>query len=820
MSFDDYSYLAFIAIVIFDIAALSLSLYLWSKYRLFIISLVHNGFSSRKIRLKKKLSDKNEQIFDERNLNPAKLTSLLLKKGIFTNLPYTHSDTYLDQLTNSKTFSSGKFDDKNIRSSDSMDNLIITIRDTSGSIGTDEIPGARRLAKTLHKYKNSTTWWSYLLYDCSKRIHNNEAKLYLNFMGQSCRLLLICFLFSVSINILVFIIFLFQKEPYRFLNYTFQDMLNSKTTTWALYIATWVYSFVTYYFIMKFRDHLEGNKQLSAILRPQLHTLMIYGFDKAVTDPSVIYNHFDNYFPGQVISAHIVMNHSRRLILENKLEYAKLQLAGLYDSISIVPGFELSHKSSESKQHEVDEDLINLEPKSKLKRFYSSTSLFRDLPRSDSLKIRSFSCHNLHYSPQKNKSEHKRSDSSDRDIYGRYGRRKSRFIKRIMTIKNLKKEIDEEKRKVQTTSSRICFVSFADSNLVMHILRDKKILESMFNWLISPAPHPKDIIWLNLSRSANEILLRGFLINFVVILFYVLVTYFLAKLNIIRRYNGPKNNEGVAQLINSSFWHGIIQSLVTLFINSAVHPNLIFFLTKNIGKIFEFIIILGIWTHTRFQKYLLFEHVVYLFTSTIFVPLLASMIAIWRVFDGNVDLLSVELGRILINTSWKYVTTYIINASLLVPCNQLLQLSPLALRYFNQAVFNTDEGVPFFDLGYWYAYHLSVFTLALSFGLFIPYLLPLAALYFAVRFYVDRHNIAYNLSQFPFDTSGDISKMAVKSMLLCVSIMQFMMSGVFSQSKKLSPFLNTILYIAPVVSFKTFLKNNLDHLAPHVWLLY
>lgn len=64
----------------------------------------------------------------------------------------------------------------------------------------------------------------------------------------------------------------------------------------------------------------------------------------------------------------------------------------------------------------------------------------------------------------------------------------------------------------------------------------------MFNWLISPAPHPKDIIWLNLSRSSNEILLRGFLINFVVILFYVLVTYFLAKMNIIRRYNGPKSN--------------------------------------------------------------------------------------------------------------------------------------------------------------------------------------------------------------------------------------------------------------------------------------
>eukprot|EP00375_Theileria_parva_P001742 XP_764417.1 hypothetical protein [Theileria parva strain Muguga] len=257
----------------------------------------------------------------------------------------------------------------------------------------------------------------------------------------------------------------------------------------------------------------------------------------------------------------------------------------------------------------------------------------------------------------------------------------------------------------------------------------------------------------------------------------------------------------MVNLLQPQQYLGIIQSMVTLFINSAVHPNLIFFLTKNIGTAYTFTITLGIWTHTRFQKYLLFEHIIYLFTSTIFVPLVASMIAIWRVFDGNVDLLSLELGRILINTSWKYVTTYIVNASLLVPCNQLLQVSPLAFRYFNQTVFNTDDGIPFFDLGYWYAYHLSVFTLALSFGLFIPYLLPLAALYFAARFYVDRHNIAYNLWQFPFDTSGNISKTAIKSMLLCVSIMQFMMSGVFTQSKKLPPFLNTILYIAPVTTW-------------------
>ncbi|AFZ81623.1 hypothetical protein BEWA_010390 [Theileria equi strain WA] len=91
-------------------------------------------------------------------------------------------------------------------------------------------------------------------------------------------------------------------------------------------------------------------------------------------------------------------------------------------------------------------------------------------------------------------------------------------------------------------------------------------------------------------------------------------------------------------------------------------------------------VFLGFWTQTSLQKYLLFGHIFYLFTSTIFVPLLASMIAIWQVFDGAVHLLSLELGKMLINTSWKYVTIHVMNATFIIPCNQLLQISQLASK--------------------------------------------------------------------------------------------------------------------------------------------
>ncbi|UKK02938.2 hypothetical protein MACK_003038 [Theileria orientalis] len=778
MKFDDYSYLALMGIVIFDVATLSFFIFLWSIYRNSIITLVHVGFSTRKLRLKR-MKKEEDVFFDKHNFDAVKPNKLFLKKE--TN----------PELALKKSFMTDKFDDRLRLTSSSIDNFGLYVKLHNQSIGTDDIPGARKLAKSLYKFKSKRSWWTYFLYDCSKRITNNEAILYLKFMGQNCKMMLMCLLSSVIINVLVFLVFLFQGDPGTFLSYTFHDMLNCKTTTWALYINTWVYSIIAYYFILKFRNNIEGNKQVSAILRPQLHTIMVSGFSKTVTDPAVMYRHFDNYFPGQVISVHLVKDHGRRLLLENKLECLKKQLAGLYDAVSAPIGTHFVHKAPDTKFSD-DKNVLGTQRMPSFRRSASCHVPNLVHKSTENINVKSFSCHNLLLPDETESSDERILNSMEKDIYERYGASKSKFIRRMIAIKRLKTDIEEEKNRESVYSSRICFISFADSNLVIHILRDKRILETMHKWYISPAPHPKDIIWMNLNKTRLDVIIRGFLINLAMILFYLFVTYILVKFNIIKRYNEEDEPvEGVGQLIRSSFWHGILQSLVTLFINSAVHPNLIFFLSKHIG----------VWTHTNFQKYLLFEHIVYLFTSTILVPLLASMIAIWRVFDGDVDLLSREMGRILINTSWKYVTIYLINATFIVPCNQLMQMSPLAMRYFNQMVFNTDDGIPFFDLGYWYAYHLALLTLVLSFGLFTPYLLPLAALYFVIRFYVDRHNIAYSLWQFPFDTSGDISKTAIKSMLLCVSIMQFMMSGVFSQNKNLPHLLIAILYIAPVTTW-------------------
>ncbi|AFZ81622.1 hypothetical protein BEWA_010380 [Theileria equi strain WA] len=530
MESEDKGYLVFIGIVIFDLTLFSLALFLWSKYRLQIIALTHNGFANRNIRFTKLLSDSINLVEDKNKIVKVLSPHSIEKKNINhirwnsrTNGPVSHATI------------------THLRSS-SNDNSGLYVKVSNDSIGTDDIPGASALARALYKYKSSERWWNPLLYDCSNKIENNEANLYLKFMSKTCKMLLICFMFSVIINGCVFLYFLSQGNPHIFLVYTFEDMLNCKVTTWALYIMVWIYSFIAYYFVSIFRNNLDGKKQVTAILRPQLHTIMVAGFNKSITNPSLIYNHFNTLFPGQVISTHIVMDHSKRLRYEHELENEKLQLTGLYDLVSISSTCQLN-KSDVTSIRDISvnhSDVSHTYGKTSIVRSLSAnlgeSEIFTTKSESDKKVNKSLSSQNLTYVPTAKAEVTGSQAVIEKETHEYYGDMKQHFFKHIDRIKRLKIQIEEEKNKIHNVSARVCFVSFADSNIVLHILKDNKILDFIPQWHISPAPHPNDLIWLNLHISRYNVLLRMLFFNFLLVVFYVGVTYLLIKLNMIKRF--------------------------------------------------------------------------------------------------------------------------------------------------------------------------------------------------------------------------------------------------------------------------------------------
>eukprot|EP00922_Rhytidocystis_sp_ex-Travisia-forbesii_P002696 GHVS01003978.1.p1 GENE.GHVS01003978.1~~GHVS01003978.1.p1 ORF type:complete len:1059 (+),score=183.26 GHVS01003978.1:93-3269(+) len=84
-----------------------------------------------------------------------------------------------------------------------------------------------------------------------------------------------------------------------------------------------------------------------------------------------------------------------------------------------------------------------------------------------------------------------------------------------------------------------------------------------------------------------------------------------------------------------------------------------------------------------------------------------------------------------------------------------------------------------FDFGYWYAVCLSTFTLVFVFSVVVPLILPLGALFFALKYRIDRYNFENGVWCVDKDSGGRIVGTACRYMIFAISFLQFCMSGFF-----------------------------------------
>lgn len=821
----------FIIIIAMDIVVFCVSLYIWCKKRSKIIAFLHTGFTGLRINYYRKQKDTKDKVgyFDNFDHVDVKRPHLFRKNGT-QRVEATGGDSvHYEQADEGPTEQNSIYVDSN--------------GDTGPKAPTETLPAQINAGKS--------SWLHHLLYGNASNIRNNEAVLYLRFMRSTCMMLLLCSAVALVSNGIIYTHLALKTKPYIITTYTIEDLTQSRLVVWMLYATTWIYSIIVYVYILNFRSMVNEGKQIAVILRPQLHTIMVTGFDKTVTDPTYIYNHFNKYFPQHILSVHIVVNHSKRMILEEELEATKAQLTLCRDMSFMMPLKNKERPALRKKNPaQMSEDDTSAEVCRKQDRSAAvhrrSRSCEDLLPKGDSKRGETINRLHRKASSSKNLLLMQKSDKNDAKTEVKVGSKgnKSRLLSvfqrgtegvqeqhteschdvytrlasLVKRVKELKVLIVEEGKRKHTTSASVCFVSFTDPNLVLHILKDRKILEEMPTWRICPAPHPRDIIWKHLHLPRWYIILKMLFYNLCLTVFYCVITWIISHLNLLHTVKSQERlSKGVAEKFNirdiseRSFWRAIMPPMVMATLNTCVHPTMINTLSRKIG----------FWTQSTYQKYLLFGHVFYLIISTILIPLVASMISFWKIFDGAFESLSIDLGKVLVSTSWRFSTIYVFNATFLGSSNQLLQLSQISVRSLGLYLFKYDIGMTNFDFGYWYAFHLSILTLVMLFSVFIPYLPMLGTLYFAIRYCVDRHNIAYDVLQLPLDSTGKISASAVKSMMLCISITQFAMSGVFLNCQHvLPPLCITLLYIASVATWLLLYASNSDTMVNAVEALH
>lgn len=69
-----------------------------------------------------------------------------------------------------------------------------------------------------------------------------------------------------------------------------------------------------------------------------------------------------------------------------------------------------------------------------------------------------------------------------------------------------------------------------------------------------------------------------------------------------------------------------------------------------------------------------------------------------------------------------------------------------------------------FSYGYWYAFSMGIIALGFGMGIYVPSLLPSAAFFFCMRYFVDQYNIRHHVYQPGVESLGSFSR-AIRVML-------------------------------------------------------
>jgi hypothetical protein len=84
----------------------------------------------------------------------------------------------------------------------------------------------------------------------------------------------------------------------------------------------------------------------------------------------------------------------------------------------------------------------------------------------------------------------------------------------------------------------------------------------------------------------------------------------------------------------------------------------------------------------------------------------------------------------------------------------------------------------YFDYGYNYSFSITVFFLIICFSTTIPLITPFGALFFFIKYYIDKYNLLF-LYPAEFESHGNVTEMIIKFELIGIFFFQFIISNTF-----------------------------------------
>lgn len=108
-------------------------------------------------------------------------------------------------------------------------------------------------------------------------------------------------------------------------------------------------------------------------------------------------------------------------------------------------------------------------------------------------------------------------------------------------------------------------------------------------------------------------------------------------------------------------------------------------------------------------------------------------------------------------SSGSFITRYVLNSVFINSAMQMLQL-PMFIHQFMIHRLGKDVRRWDFNFGYWYAFHLSMLAVCLTFAIDFPMVPFLGYFFFMSKYWVDKYNLCFRVWRIATESAGAVAK--------------------------------------------------------------
>ena len=331
------------------------------------------------------------------------------------------------------------------------------------------------------------------------------------------------------------------------------------------------------------------------------------------------------------------------------------------------------------------------------------------------------------------------------------------------------------------------FILFKSPLIVDDILNHKEIiigkmnsfegtLLNVGNWIIKRAPTPSDILWDNIKYSKKWRTIRMVvftLVLFIVCLIIITPNYIFQELSpLITNMSSQIKDEMTSSLIKEYSY-----PLIVVIMNSGIIPVIVGYIA--VAEMH--------YKRSYREKSIFVKNVVFMVINCFFIPTFGVLS--WFKLKECIRYLLVthwdmDISEGFIRNSYFFLR-YAIQVTFFSNGIQLLALPQFFVKKMRVLLASSDYEKfyasmikKYFDYGYNYSFSITVFILIICFSTTIPLITPFGALFFFIKYYIDKYNLLF-LYPAEFESHGNVTEMIIKFELIGIFFFQFIISNTF-----------------------------------------